>query len=143
MVVSAVSRVNAQVVMPSALVVTVALPSTVVPFSSTCSTSPLASGAATVPESVGVPSLVMPPLAIVPRYRPTLSLMVVIATVLVGATVSMLKTRAAEIGPRLPAPSTTRAVIDTMPSASGVVGVKLQLVVVGAGRTSPIQVPLA
>ena len=61
----------------------------------------------------------------------------------VTVTVSMLMARSAEIGPRLPAPSTTRAVIDTMPSASGVVGVKLQLVVVGAGRTSPIQVPLA
>ena len=81
-----------------------------------------------VPCRVGVLSLVMPPSAIVPRIRSTLSLMVVITTAWVGATVSRVKVRAGEIGPRLPAVSITWAVIEvTALAVSGVEGVNVQV----------------
>ena len=63
-----------------------------------------------VPLTVGVLSLVAAPAATVPVVGATSSLTLVMLTVLVGAVMSSTIERAVEVGPLLPALSTTRAV---------------------------------
>ena len=117
--------VRLQVLTP-AVVVTVALPSRL-PLSYTCSFSLVSSGPERLPLIVGVGSLVLAPSLMLPCTAPTLSVIVLMVTLWAGATVSRVKLRLADAGPRLPAPSTTWAVMTVRALlVSGVPGVKVQ-----------------
>jgi hypothetical protein len=105
--VRAVAGVNVQV---WAVLLTLALPSRVVPLN-TRKVSPLAKAVLRVPERVGVVSSVAVPSSTEPWRRPVLSLTAVMAAAAEGAVVSRTKERAGWAAPTTPLAETTRAVI--------------------------------